>query len=242
LSSDSVLPLYYQLKETLRSDLLGGRWQPGEAFPSEAELCSQYQVSRATVRQALSALVIEGLLLRKQGRGTFVGQPKIQEDLLGFYNLSQQLSTKGIATSSQVVAKRAIPVPPLLGRVFDLSEGALVHEIIRLRFAGGDPLLLEWTYVPDRYCPDFSREDLNSTPVFFNLLVGRYGLVLKGAKKWIEPIASSQYEAELLQIRKGSPALLIDRHTYDDRGRVVVVGKWVVRGDRCRHYVDAWNS
>jgi GntR family transcriptional regulator len=84
LDKRSHLPLHQQLKAAIEDRILSGEWLPGTQVPSERELCEQYQISRITVRQALSALVTEGRLIRTQGRGTFVAWPRIEQQLTRF--------------------------------------------------------------------------------------------------------------------------------------------------------------
>lgn len=95
LERSNPLPLYYQLKEVLKQQIRSGHLAPHTAIPSEPELVSKYQVSRATVRQALSELVNEGLLYRQHGRGTFVCEPRVQQNVTEITSLSSELQRRG---------------------------------------------------------------------------------------------------------------------------------------------------
>src|SRR5436305_14643133 len=95
LERSNPLPLYYQLKEVLKQQIQAGHLAPHTAIPSEPELVAQYHVSRATVRQALTELVHEGLLYRQHGRGTFVCEPRVQQDLSVLTSFSEELRRLG---------------------------------------------------------------------------------------------------------------------------------------------------
>jgi GntR family transcriptional regulator len=238
LDAESVVPLYYQLKEILREDIEGGVWGPGEAIPSENELCERYVVSRATVRQAVGELCRQGLLYRRQGKGTFVAGAKLSEDLLGFYSFSREMRAKGHTVTSRVLSLEEARPSDGLRRTLGLGEDERVTQVVRLRLVDDEPLFLEKTAIPARLSPGLGEQDLSASPVFHRLLTERCGVRLAGVRKTIEPALADRYEAEVLGIRRGAPVLVVERLTLDAAGRPVVHGKWVVRGDRCKHYID----
>ncbi|MBI3962513.1 MAG: GntR family transcriptional regulator, partial [Deinococcus sp.] len=94
MARDSVIPLYYQLKELLRERIEAGEWEPGNQIPTEEELCERYKVSRITVREAIQGLVSEGLLYRQQGRGTFVAKAKIQQGLQRLTSFTEDMQLR----------------------------------------------------------------------------------------------------------------------------------------------------
>src|SRR5690242_21732563 len=102
VAQDRPLPRYYQLREILREKIHAGQWPPGMLIPSERELCLQYGLSRMTARQAISDLVREGLLYRLQGKGTFVGQARITQQLMVLTGFSQDMAGRGRRASAQV--------------------------------------------------------------------------------------------------------------------------------------------
>ncbi|KYH31282.1 GntR family transcriptional regulator [Neomoorella mulderi] len=242
LDKQSVIPLYYQLKELIRQEIEGGVWQAGDCLPPERELCEKYEVSRATVRQALADLEREGLLERKQGKGTFVSSPKVEEDLLGFYNFSEQMRVKGYVPSVKTISVERITAPRRLAKLFAFADGEEVMRIIRLRLVNEEPLFVEKTYLPYSICHNLTLEEVSRTPVFYDILTSRCQIKVKGAKKYIEPTLVDEFESSLLGVKKGAPALLMERITYAETGEVVAICTWIVRGDRCRHYVDIVNN
>lgn len=236
LDGRSPVPLYYQLKEILRQEIESGTWQPDQQIPTEADLCRQYGVSRATVRQALAVLVSEGVLYRRQGRGTFVSPAKVEQNLLGFYSFTREMVERGWAPSSRVLSADVVKARTGTARLLGIQPGAPVVRLVRLRLVRDEPLILETTYLPSDLCPGLENEDLERQ-LLYDVLTKKYGLKLTGAKKYVEPVLVDQYEAQILGVKRGSPALLLERVTYADQ-RPVALCKWVVRGDRCRHYID----
>jgi GntR family transcriptional regulator len=94
------IPLYHQLKEIFTDKIANGEWKPGETIPNELQLCEQYGISRGPVRQALDQLVREGLLSRKQGKGTVVLPPKIEPQLGAFYSFTTLIQQRGMRPST----------------------------------------------------------------------------------------------------------------------------------------------
>jgi GntR family transcriptional regulator len=238
LDATSPVPLYYQLKETLREEIISGTFKPGNPFPSETLLCEQFEVSRFTVRQAVGDLVREGLLTRQQGKGTFVTAPKIDQDLLGFYSFSREMASKGHSVTGRVLSITKIPPRKRHQHLFSLKEDELVYQVFRLRFVNGEPVILEKIYLPASLCPELEQYDLSSTPQLYKIFHDVYGLELTGVSKALEPSLADQYEASVLGIKPGAAVLLIDRTSHTIGNKVVVLSTWVVRGDRCRHYID----
>ncbi|MHB1404889.1 MAG: GntR family transcriptional regulator [Desulfitobacteriaceae bacterium] len=238
IDKSSMLPLYYQLKEQIREEIEGELLKPGDCLLPERELCEKYDVSRATVRQAVLDLVREGLLVRHQGKGTFVAGPKVEEDLLGFYDFSEQMQKKGHVSSAKIISIESIPPPHRLVELLSLVEQQKVTRIIRTRMVNEEPLFVEKTYLPTDLYPDISIERVAQTPAFYDLLTHSGNLKIKGVKKYIEPTLIDDFESSLLGVKRGTPALLLERITFADTGEAIAVSNWIVRGDRCRHYVD----
>src|SRR5699024_6442493 len=107
LDYNSVVPLYHQLKELITENIKGRLWKEGFKVPSERELMGTYKVSRATVRKALTELMTEGLIYRKQGIGTFVSESKINQNLIGELSFNQQVLRKNMTPSSILVSASA---------------------------------------------------------------------------------------------------------------------------------------
>ena len=238
IQKDSPLPLYFQLKELLRQEIEGGRWQPGQQIPSETELCEAFGISRTVVRQALRELEYQGLLYREQGKGTFVAQPKISEslmqDLSGFY---EDMVGKGLTPVTKVLTQEVQPANKKIANYLQIEPGDKVVVIERLRSVGSEPILLVTTYLPYDICPDLIGEDL-STQSLYALLEKKHGLELSHGRRTIEAVAANQYEAQLLDVEEGAPLVLLDSVSYLRDGSPIEYFHAVHRGDRSRFVVE----
>ena len=235
--SQNGIPLYHQLKEIFSEKIVGGEWKVGETIPNELLLCRYYGVSRGPVRQALALLVREGLLTRKQGKGTRVLPPKIESDLGAFYSFTTLIQDRGMHPSARLLAFDTIPAEGSVARVFNLPAGAPCLKIRRLRLADQEPLILETVFVPESVCCDLAQNDVIAWPLY-DILRNRYGVVLQRQKQFFEPAIADEYEAQILGVPEGAPVLLLQNIAYAVGGRPVVFSKAIMRGDRVRYYVE----
>jgi len=237
LQYDSVIPLYHQLKEFLREDLETGVSKPGDMVPSEHQLMQQYKVSRNTVKKALEDLVQEGMLYRVQGKGTFVARPKLEQSLSGFYSFSKVMKAIGIQPKDVILSFRETQATSRVARNLQIPAGTDVYELKRLRYAEEDPIIFETSYIPKQITPGLSEEKLQKSSLY-DLMGTEYDVVVSRAKESFEPVLINDYEEQYLNVKKGYPALLLDRVAYDLAGRPVEYCRSTVRGDRCRFYTE----
>lgn len=235
LDDRSPVPLYYQLQEIIRARIENGQWGPGQQLPPEAELCAEFNLSRGTVRQALADLVREGMLHRRRGKGSFVATPKIPQDLMrvatGFSEYAKQVI--GSELGSKLIEASVTPANRSLANKFAVPEGSQLVEVRKVKLANGRPYFLATSYVPKDSCPGLEQED-HSSGSLFELLREKYGVHVTRVEGWFEPILVNDYEASLLEVDKGSPAMLYERVRYTSDSRAVMISKHVIRGDMCR--------
>lgn len=233
------IPFHYQLRELLREEIAGGRWEVGERLPSERELCETFNLSRTTVREAIDALVNEGLLRRERGRGTFVAEPKILEGLLqsptGF---TDSMAEQGIMVVTKVLRKEIGPAPSHVARELHLRPDEQVTIIDRLRFILNEPILFVTSYVPVRFVPDLVNDDLVNNSLY-QLLQNKYHLKIASATRYMEAVAANEVEARLFEIRPGSPLMLIESTAYLQGGIPLEYFKARHRGDRTRFRIES---
>jgi GntR family transcriptional regulator len=235
---DVPIPLHYQLSELLLQEIVAGRWQIGEQIPAEEELCAHFTLSRTTVRKALDALVIAGLVRREKGRGTFVAEPKLVEGLVnrpvGFFD---DMAERGIHVSSRVLEMRQVQPPENVARQLDLGPGESAIVIERVRFIRNEPVLVVTTYVPYSLCPDLLQQDLTENGLYA-LLREKQGYRVDHAKRFVEAVAATDREAQLLKIKRGAPLLLIESTVYLEDGRPIDYYVARHRGDRLRLIIE----
>src|SRR5688500_2160603 len=144
--TDSVhtgpLPRYYQLKEILRERIRTGEWAPGALIPSERELCERYGISRMTARQSVTALANEGLLYREQGKGTYVGRPKIPQQLLRLTGFTEDMKAREQRPGAMVLTAEMWPAADATAERLRVRLGQPVFRVRRLRLADSEPLAL----------------------------------------------------------------------------------------------------
>ncbi|MFQ5847712.1 MAG: GntR family transcriptional regulator [Candidatus Methylomirabilales bacterium] len=238
LNPDTPIPLYYQLKATLKEEILSGAYRPGTPFPPETALGAQYGVSRGTVRQALAELKREGFLRRTRGKGTFVtAASKFEQSLLKFYSFGREMLHRGLSPYSKILERAVERPPPWVAERLHVRPKARVLRLSRLRLVQGEPYILETLWLVKELCPGLVREDLENIPLY-DLLEQRYGLFVVRAEEYLEPDVVDRAEARLLRIPTGAPVFLITRISYTFRGRPVELRKSLVRGDKYKFYVE----
>ncbi|HHY14492.1 MAG TPA: GntR family transcriptional regulator [Firmicutes bacterium] len=235
VKSSSAVALYYQLKEILSKKILENVWPHGERLPTEHELCEQYGVSRITVRRALAELEREGLIVRKQGLGTFVSIPKIEQNLASFYSFSEEFQKRGFTPRNEVTEFSIQPADATLQKTFHLAEKQEVYSFTRLRFASDIPIAIESTYLPVYLFPGLEREELIESPLY-QIMNQRFGVIANSAKESFGAIALGEKEAKIFQLEMGDPAFDLERLAYWG-AQCVEYTRGVVRGDKFRFQV-----
>lgn len=242
LDRHSALPLYAQLKQSLREQIVRGHWKPGDLVPPEPELCRRCGVSRTVVRQALTELALEGLIVRERGRGTFVAPPKLTESavqrLSGFYEDMQIL---GHPPVSQVLKQEVVPASEQVAARLGLQAGTHVIEIERLRFVDEEPLVLTTTYLPLELCPGLASADLTLRSLY-EYLESECGLSLARGRRTIEAVAADERQARLLRVHQGAPLILLYSVSYLLDGRPIEYYLALHRADRSRFEVELVRS
>lgn len=229
------IPRYYQLKEIIRQKVTGGQWAPGEPIPSERELCEQYGISRMTARQSITELVNEGYLYREQGKGTFVAQPKITQQLSQLTGFTEDMEGRAKHPAAQVLHQQMIAADADLAAILQVKPGQLLFQVQRLRLADGEPLAIETSQISFFGCEKLMDEDLVHHSLY-HLLETKYGQPPLEADQELEARLAGEEEARLLKIAKNEPVLLIRRTSYTDRNKPLEYAKSVYRGDKYRFY------
>lgn len=225
---DTSEPKYYAVKRHLLEFI--GSLEPGSAVPTERELATEMQTSRTTVRQALSELVVEGRLVRRQGSGTYVAEPKITWPLyLGSF--TEQVEASGFKPSAEVIATSRVPASADLATQLGLPARAPVYKIERLRLADAWPIAVETSWLPAERFPGLSRQ-IRQRGSLYALLAERYATTLHTAEETIETAPATPREAGPLRVDVGSPMLVVTRQNFDSAGAPVELGRTWFRGDR----------
>jgi GntR family transcriptional regulator len=227
----SKLPLYHQLYQILRGNIIEGEWQPGDMIPPESELVEHYQVSRTTVRQVFDILANEGLIYRQQGRGTFVAHPTVDQGLVRIVNFTEDMRMRGCEPSSKVLFSGLIPAPQDIAEKLGIEPGEELARLERLRLADGEAMGVEESHLVHRYCPGVLQGDYVSNSLR-EALARDYGIRWTHAKQMIRAILAPRNLAKTLEIKPNSALLFIERVSYSEESVPVEFLRIYYRADR----------
>jgi GntR family transcriptional regulator len=237
LAPGEFAPLYHQITETLTRQIHSGRWRSNDELPSEASLCAHFGVSRGTLRRALDDLQRQGLIVRHQGRGTFVAPPKFEGSVLGSYRTYRGGAALPHDPESRLLGIERRRASPDLQRLLGLGKRDEVFEVRRVQFMGGHPITVSASFLPAALCPGLDRLDLEHDH-FYGVLESRYGLAFLRAEEYLEPAVADDYVARHLGVAEGTPVFRVERHTYLVGDRPAEFRQAYMRGDRYRYRVD----
>lgn len=239
-SSAAFSPLYQQIKSLILRGLDRGEWKPGEAIPSEIELAGRYQVSQGTVRKAIDELAADNLLIRRQGKGTFVAthnEPKVR---FRFLRLSADNGLQA-APRSRILDCRRLKAPADVAAALDLRTGDMVVNMRRLLSFDAIPTILDDIWLPGHAFKGLTMESLTRYrgPVYA-LFETEFGVSMVRADEKIRAVGASSAQAELLDVLEASPLLQVERisYTYGDRPMELRRGLYVTER---YHYRNSLN-
>jgi len=236
LNPKSKLPLYHQLYEILRADIVDGKYQPGDLIPAESELIGSYRVSRTTVRQVLDLLVREGLVYRQRGRGSFVSHRGLEEGLVRIVSFTEDMRRRSFDPGTRVLSAELIPATPGIAEKLEVRPGEELVHIRRLRLADGEPLSIEDSHLVHRLFPGIlGRATLTAS---LQDAARDYGIRWSSAKQTIRAVEAVSELARLLSIRARSALLYIERVSYADNQVPAEFLRIHYRGDRYSLYAD----
>jgi GntR family transcriptional regulator len=235
IDRDSKLPLYHQLYEILRQDILRGEWQPGDMIPPESELTERHGISRTTVRQVLDLLANEGLIYRQQGRGTFVAHPTVEQALVRIISFTEDMRQRGFRPGTEVLSAGVVAAPPDIAEKLGIEPGDELVRLERLRLADGEPMSVEESHLVHRYCPGVLKGDYASNPLR-EALERDYGIRWLHARQVIRAIPAPGDLARTLSIPPRSALLTIERVSYSQQNTPVEFLRIYYRGDRYALY------
>ena len=224
-------PLWLQLKHALR-DLITFDLRPGDQIPTEVRLCDAYALSRVTVRQAITSLVDEGLLERRQGRGTFVVSPRLAESLGEQEHFLLTGFDAERPESVSVFSRETVPVPEWIAARLSLPAERPVFKIRKLLTTGRERMAFRTSYIPVEIAPTLLSADVR--PPLSLTLEREFRISLASAEETIEFIIADAFRAEMLEVAEEHPLILVERVVHCARGRGVECSRTFYKADRFR--------
>lgn len=235
LKQDAITPLYVQLMEELETSIRNGVYKPGDKIMTEAEMAREYGVSLITVRKAVRSLMEKGLVVRKQGKGTFVTKPKYSRNMKKLQSFTEMCEQMGVKPGARVLENRLIAADKKVADRLGIEPGSNVVYISRLRLADGEPVQVEKSYFPLKYA-FLLEEDLNDGSMF-ECLKEKAGAKVASSEKMIELCRATAEEAALMDVKKGDYLLFVKSTAYDENGEPMYAGIQLINGDRFSLYV-----
>jgi GntR family transcriptional regulator len=206
----SPVPLYIQIDEELRGQIQSGELGPLAQVPSETDLAEHFRVSRMTARKALDRLVADGMLFRQPGKGTFVAPAKIAHGASQGLSFSAAMQEQGLRCETRVLEAEIVGAPSNVARALSLSSGAQAIFLRRLRIVDGEPAAIHLSYMPARLAA-LLEADLTGS---LSDLMAHVGARVERSEDSVEAVLATGEEARLLDVRPGSPLVLIRGVAY----------------------------
>lgn len=212
-------PLYQQIKDLILHRIQSGEWQAGDRVPTEHALVAELDASRMTINRALRELTQEGVLVRRQGSGTFVGPSKLESGLLEIRNIADDIASRGNTHSAELLSLEEVPAPKHIAALMAEWEDCLYHCQM-LHSENGVPLQLEDRYVSPTLVPDFISQDFSTeTPSGFLIRTTPYSR----ADHRISADMPTAEQRRLLQLKEGESVLTLERHTFIGESMITTV-------------------
>jgi GntR family transcriptional regulator len=223
-------PLYARVRDELRAGILDGRLQPHAKLPSESEMTAAYGVSRITVRQALGDLQKEGLIVRLQGKGAYVAQPRASQQLQRLEGLAEALAGAGQQIHSKRLAMKTVRAAAEVAAQLELAARTEVHQLTTLRYLDRQPLSVNVSHFVPGIGERIARIDISGRDLL-EVLERDLGQRVERADVEIRAEAMPALEARLLQVEAGEPALRVHRVIRAVGGKPLQMETAVYRAD-----------
>lgn len=216
------LPAYERIREDLAAQIASGAFAISSRIPSETVLAERYGVTRMTVRSAVTRLVQDGLLVRRQGAGTFVvDREPVHRSHNRLMSFTREMDAQGYRVTTRLLSNRVEDrVPSSVREMLRIVGDEPTIVVRRLRYVGERPVALQESWIPYGRCPALVRTELVRGSLY-ETLQGTFGIALHHADERISAVAASAEQARLLETRRGAPLLQIERCTFDETNRPV---------------------
>lgn len=233
MAGHSPLPLYVQIRDRLRREILDGTYQVHERLPSENEMMGAFGVSRITIRQALRDLHNEGLVFSAQGKGTFVSKPKAVQNVQRLEGFGEAMAAQGYEASARVLSIQQLKAPKAVAASLDLQPGNEAIEVKRVRYLNRSPVCIENSYFP----MDIGRRmfSLDLSGDIFPMLENLFGIPLGGADISLDSILADDEAQQYLNLKTGEAILRVERLTHNRDGRPIDFEYLCYRGDSFKY-------
>ncbi len=234
----NVLPKYYQLANILRQQIENGDFQPYDVIPSERKLEQRYNLSRPTIRQAIDLLSRQGYLYRVHGKGTFVSPPKLQKGMMELTSFSEDMRNRGLKPGQRILEFGYVKPDSKTKRKLEILDNEKkVLRIKRLRFGDEEPMGLQDSFLALDSAHNITQKEIEEGGSIYLILQEKFGIFPTEADETLEVTLATHEEAELLNIKEGSPLLLNERTLWSQERKAIEFVRILYRGDRYKYFV-----
>jgi GntR family transcriptional regulator len=208
-------PLYAQVKALMTRRIAAGDWKPGMMIPNEFQLAAEYNVSQGTVRKALIALEAARLIVRRQGRGTYVAEHTRELALFHFFRIVG-LNDQRLEPCSRVISQKTVNATREVARLLEIEKATPVHVVNRIRTLNAKPSITERIFTPTALMPDLAiKLGAEMVDEMYVIYQKQYGITIAHASERLAAVAANADDARLLDIEAGTPLLEITRVARD---------------------------
>jgi len=236
LDRDVPIPLYYQIKRFVLAQIKNGSWPVGHQIPTEQQFCEKFDISRPTVRQAISELISEGHLSKKNRKVT-VSKPKMDGSFFSkLQSFNAEMQAKDLTPSTRVLTIE-VRTNAEVSEKLALEKDAQCIYLERVRYADDDPIVWVETYIPHKSMPDLKSVDFRHASLY-ETIEKRYQIRIERVDRIVEAILAGSRESELLGVDKGDPICFVKTTAYDQYNEPVEFSVARYRGDRSQFAVS----
>ncbi len=242
LKLNEPTPLYKQLSDLLRQQILDEELKPDHCIPSERALCQKYKISRITVRQAVSDMINEGLLYRRQGKGTFVAKKKVNQGLVRFVNFARTVLELGMKPSTKILSNEIFPADVQTAKILDIPLTSQILKLSLLGMGNGEPLVLYESYFPlslgRKVAKEARKMEKKALPFSTLDLYGKTGLEApKCVIQTFEATRADGWLVPMMKVKKGAAIFMITSIFQTGDQRPLEFRTALYRGDRYKFHM-----
>ena len=242
LDRNIPVPLYYQLKQYMVQYIESGELKDGELVPPEEELCTLFNISRPTIRQAFSELVQEGYLNRVKAKGTFITHPKVMGSFIqNIENFNQEMIKQNLVPKTIVLSLEEVSVYPEILLKLNLPKNSPVIQIERVRFANERPIVYVKTFLSAKRFKKLLKEDLTRESLY-EILDKKFHVTASRVNRHVHAIAADSYVSGLLKIEENTPLLYISTVAYDQETQPFEYSLASYRSDLYKMNIDLYRA
>ena len=224
-------PLYLRVEKHIREQINNGQLVPGDLIPSEPRLSKELNVSQGTVKKAIDNLAWQGMLFRHQGKGTFVSRIDFNNSLFRFFSYGDE---KGgdVRIRKATTERRLGTAPADIYRRLEIDEGTELLYIERIGYTQQQATFIENSWWIAELVPGLEKEETHIPDLFYALIVDQYGIPIVRAEETLTAEACDDYTAEMLEVKPGTPVVVLKRSTYTVNEKIVEVRTTKGRADQ----------